>query len=71
MDDGAVLELGLADWMEHRAVPGVSLAVIDDYEVVWTQGFGIRLNRSGIAQRLFGCVVGPFTLLFSFFRSSP
>ena len=39
--DGSVLDLGLADWMEHLAVPGVSLAVIDNYEVVWTQGFGV------------------------------
>lgn len=28
-------------WMEALAIPGVSVAVIDDYEVVWSQGFGV------------------------------
>lgn len=41
LDDGSVFEPGLAEWMEHLAVPGVSVAVIDDFEVVWTAGFGV------------------------------
>ncbi|TVR45323.1 MAG: tetratricopeptide repeat protein [Puniceicoccaceae bacterium] len=41
LEDGTVLELGLADWMEFLAVPGMSLAVVDDYEVIWTSGFGV------------------------------
>jgi CubicO group peptidase (beta-lactamase class C family) len=35
------LRLTLGQWMEALAVPGVSVAVIDDYQVVWTHGFGV------------------------------
>lgn len=35
------LRLTLTQWMEALAVPGVSVAVIDDYEVVWAHGFGV------------------------------
>ncbi|MCC5842518.1 MAG: serine hydrolase [Opitutales bacterium] len=41
LEDGTVLELGLADWMAHLAVPGLSIALINDFEVVWAQGFGV------------------------------
>lgn len=37
----APLRLTLSQWMEALAVPGVSVAVIDDYDVVWAYGFGL------------------------------
>jgi CubicO group peptidase (beta-lactamase class C family) len=36
----SALRLSLDQWMEALAIPGVSIAVIDDFEVVWAQGFG-------------------------------
>lgn len=36
----APLRLSFDQWLEALAIPGVSIAVIDDYEVVWAQGFG-------------------------------
>lgn len=36
----APLRLTLNQWMDALAIPGVSIAVIDDYEVVWARGFG-------------------------------
>jgi CubicO group peptidase (beta-lactamase class C family) len=41
LEDGTILELGLAEWMAHLAVPGLSVALINDFEVVWAQGFGV------------------------------
>lgn len=38
----APLRLTLSQWMEALAVPGVSIAVIDDYGVVWAHGFGVE-----------------------------
>jgi len=38
----APLRLTLGQWMEALAIPGVSIAVIDDYEVVWAHGFGVE-----------------------------
>ncbi|MEQ1817504.1 MAG: serine hydrolase [Terricaulis sp.] len=37
----APLRLTLDQWMEALAIPGVSVAVIDDYQVVWAHGFGV------------------------------
>lgn len=37
----APLRLTLDQWMEALAVPGVSIAVIDDYQVIWAHGFGV------------------------------
>jgi CubicO group peptidase (beta-lactamase class C family) len=31
----------LADRMAHYRVPGVSIAVIDNYQIVWARGFGV------------------------------
>ena len=33
----------LADRMAHYGVPGVSVAVIDDGELVWAKGYGVRV----------------------------
>lgn len=35
------LKHSLEEWMRALAIPGVSIAVIDGYRVVWTQGFGV------------------------------
>jgi dipeptidyl aminopeptidase/acylaminoacyl peptidase/CubicO group peptidase (beta-lactamase class C family) len=34
--------LSLADRMKHYDVPGVSIAVIDDGEIAWAKGYGVR-----------------------------
>lgn len=38
----APLQLTFSQWMDALAIPGVSVAVIDDYQVVWADGFGVR-----------------------------
>lgn len=38
----APLRFTFDQWLEALAIPGVSVAVIDDYEVVWAHGFGVR-----------------------------
>lgn len=35
------LTLSLDQWMKALAIPGLGIAVIDDYRVVWAQGFGV------------------------------
>ena len=35
------LQLSLSQWMEALAVPGVSIAVIDDYRIAWAKGYGV------------------------------
>jgi CubicO group peptidase (beta-lactamase class C family) len=37
----APLRLTLTQWLEALAIPGVSVAVIDDYQVVWAEGVGV------------------------------
>lgn len=39
--DDRTIELSLQGWMEVLRVPGVSVAVIDDYRIVWAKGYGI------------------------------
>lgn len=34
------IQLSLADWMDVLGVPGVSIAVIDDYRIVWAKAYG-------------------------------
>ncbi len=43
----APLRLTFSEWMEALAVPGVSIAVIDDYQVAWAHGFGVTDAASG------------------------
>ncbi|MCP4661870.1 MAG: serine hydrolase [bacterium] len=33
--------MSLRERMEHYQVPGLSIAVIEDFEIVWTQGYGV------------------------------
>lgn len=35
------LQLSLSQWMQALAVPGLSIAVIDDYRIVWTKAYGV------------------------------
>ena len=35
------LQLSLDQWMQALAVPGVSIAVIDDYRIAWTKSYGV------------------------------
>lgn len=37
--------VGLADRMRHYAVPGVSVAVIDGFEIAWSKGYGALRTR--------------------------
>ncbi len=41
LSDGETLTLTLSQWMEALSIPGVSVAVIDDYEIEWAEGFGV------------------------------
>jgi len=42
---------GFTDWiaveMDEWAIPGASVAVIEDYEVVWAEGFGLADRATG------------------------
>ena len=38
----SVTTFALADRMAHYKVPGVSIAVVNDGRIVWSQGFGVR-----------------------------
>lgn len=35
------LQLSLDQWMQALAVPGLSIAVIDDYRIAWTNAYGV------------------------------
>lgn len=50
------IQLSLAEWMDVLGVPGVSIAVIDDYRVVWAKGYGTM--EAGVT----GASVTPTTL---------
>jgi len=39
---GDTLHYTLTEWMEKLAIPGLSIAVIDNYEVVWARGYGVK-----------------------------
>lgn len=41
--------LTLAERMRHYDVPGVSIAVIDDGEIAWAKGYGVRIKGSDAA----------------------
>lgn len=38
------LQLSLSQWMQALAVPGVSIAVIDDYRIAWTKAYGVTTS---------------------------
>ena len=37
----ALATMTLAERMEHHHVPGVSIALIEDYEIQWARGYGV------------------------------
>ncbi len=39
--DGRTIRFSLQEWMQALGVPGVSVAVIDDYKIVWAKGYGV------------------------------
>lgn len=43
----STLRLSLSQWMDTLGVPGVSIAVIDDFRIVWAKGYGTRSAGSG------------------------
>ncbi len=49
LSDGDTLRMTLSEWLEALSVPGVSVAVIDDYEIAWADGFGLADVESGAA----------------------
>ncbi|WP_396268874.1 serine hydrolase [Ideonella sp.] len=47
--EGRTLELSLAGWMKALRVPGLSIAVIEDYRIVWAKGYGVMAADAGDA----------------------
>ena len=43
---GSVTTFALADRMAHYRVTGVSIAVVNDGEIVWSQGYGVKEART-------------------------
>jgi CubicO group peptidase (beta-lactamase class C family) len=41
VENGLVLNQTIADRMAYHNVPGVSIAVIDDFEIEWAKGYGV------------------------------
>jgi len=52
----STIQRSLAEWMDALGVPGVSIAVIDDYRIVWAKGYGTLSAGAG------GAAVTPSTL---------
>jgi CubicO group peptidase (beta-lactamase class C family) len=42
LPEGKTLQLGLEQWMDFFHIPGVSIAVFDDFRVVWRKSYGLR-----------------------------
>jgi CubicO group peptidase (beta-lactamase class C family) len=40
--DGTVLQLDIQGWMKLFGVPGLSIAVFDNFQVVWRKSYGVR-----------------------------
>lgn len=67
--NGDTQQYSLTEWMEKLAIPGVSIAVVDDYEIVWAKGYGVTskgLERDSIStETIFqaGSIAKPVTAL--------
>ncbi len=62
--------MSLQERMEHYQVPGLSIAVIEDFEIAWAQGYGVVQARSADAvtpETLFqvGSISKPVTALLA------
>jgi CubicO group peptidase (beta-lactamase class C family) len=44
----SIAALSLGELMAHYGVPGVSLAVIKDFEIHWAKGYGIADVETGV-----------------------
>jgi len=44
--NGDTLQHSLTEWMEKLAIPGISIAVIDDYKIIWAKGYGVTSKGS-------------------------
>jgi CubicO group peptidase (beta-lactamase class C family) len=42
LSDGKALQLDLRSWMELFRIPGLSMAVFDNFQVVWRKSYGVR-----------------------------
>jgi CubicO group peptidase (beta-lactamase class C family) len=42
LPDGQKLQLDLAQWMEFFKIPGMSVAVFDNFHLVWMKAYGVR-----------------------------
>ena len=40
--DGTVLQLDIQGWMKLFGVPGLSIAVFDNFQMVWRKSYGVR-----------------------------
>ena len=52
VSDGAPLKFTFSEWMSALAIPGVTVAVVDDFKVVWTHGFGVADANTRYAEYL-------------------
>lgn len=43
----STIQLSLTEWMDTLGVPGVSIAVIDDYRIIWAKGYGTMTAGEG------------------------
>src|SRR3954469_13589543 len=41
-DDEAPMQLNLSELMRLYNVPGLSIAVIDDFKIAWARGYGVK-----------------------------
>jgi CubicO group peptidase (beta-lactamase class C family) len=42
LSDGKALQLDLQGWMDLLKIPGLSVAVFDNFQVVWRKSYGVR-----------------------------
>jgi CubicO group peptidase (beta-lactamase class C family) len=42
LSSGAAIALDIAGWMQAFRVPGISVAVFDDFRVVWAKAYGVK-----------------------------
>jgi CubicO group peptidase (beta-lactamase class C family) len=42
LSSGAPIALDIAGWMQAYRVPGISVAVFDDFRVVWAKAYGVK-----------------------------
>ncbi len=48
LPDGQALQMGLEQWMDFFKIPGVSVAVFDNFHTVWMKTYGVREAGSAL-----------------------